>query len=38
MDELIASICNTANESLYTKNIKHFEKIEELTILDLKKK
>lgn len=33
MDELIASICISNQEALYTRNLKHFERIEELAIL-----
>lgn len=32
MDELIAGICITNNEELYTGNIRHFKKIPELSI------
>jgi predicted nucleic acid-binding protein len=35
MDELIASICISNQETLYTINLKHFERIEELVILGL---
>ncbi len=34
MDELIASICIANNERFLTRNIKHFEKIEDLTIIN----
>jgi len=34
MDELIASICIVHQESLYSGNVKHFERIEDLNIYD----
>ena len=34
MDELIAGVCLAYNEVLYTHNIKHFENIEDLTVID----
>jgi len=37
MDELIASICNVHQESLYSGNIKHFERIDDLNIYDWNK-
>jgi len=37
MDELIASICIVHQESLYSGNIKHFERIDDLNIYDWNK-
>ena len=37
MDELIASICIVHQESLYSGNVKHFERIDALNIYDWKK-
>jgi len=37
MDELIASICIMHQESLYSGNVKHFEKIDDLNIYDWNK-
>jgi len=37
MDELIASICITHKETLYSGNIKHFERIDDLNIKDWNK-
>jgi predicted nucleic acid-binding protein len=37
MDELIASICITHQETLYSGNIKHFERIDDLNIKDWNK-
>ena len=37
MDELIASICIVHQESLYSVNVKHFEKIDALNINDWNK-
>ena len=37
MDELIASICIVHQESLYSGNVKHFEKIDALNINDWNK-
>jgi len=37
MDELIASICITHQETLYSGNIKHFERIDALNIKDWNK-
>ncbi len=34
MDEFIASICLANNEIFYTRNKNHFEKIEQLSIID----
>ena len=34
MDELIASICIVHQESLYSGNVKHFERIDDLTTID----
>ncbi len=34
MDELIASICIASNETFYTRNERHFEKIEDLSIIN----
>ncbi|MHA1489718.1 MAG: type II toxin-antitoxin system VapC family toxin [Promethearchaeota archaeon] len=34
MDELIASICLAQNEPIYTGNIKHYEKISELALIN----
>ena len=34
MDELIASICLANNETFYTRNKDHFEKIEHLSIIN----
>lgn len=37
MDELIASICIVHQESLYSGNVKHFERIDDLNINDWNK-
>ena len=37
MDELIASICIVHQESLYSGNVKHFERIDDLNIYDWNK-
>jgi len=37
MDELIASICIAHQETLYSGNIKHFERIDDLNIKDWNK-
>ena len=37
MDELIASICIVHQESLYSGNVKHFERIDDLDIYDWNK-
>lgn len=37
MDELIASICIVHQESLYSGNVKHFERIDDLDINDWNK-
>ena len=37
MDELIASICIVHQESLYSGNVKHFERIDDLNITDWNK-
>jgi len=37
MDELIASICIVYQESLYSGNVKHFERIDDLNIYDWNK-
>jgi predicted nucleic acid-binding protein len=34
IDELIASICITHQETLYSGNVKHFERIDDLNIYD----
>jgi len=34
MDELIASICLASNEVFYTRNTRHFEKIEDLSVIN----
>jgi len=38
MDELIAGVCMANNETLYTGNIRHFEKIPELSLINWRKK
>ncbi|MHA1509566.1 MAG: type II toxin-antitoxin system VapC family toxin [Promethearchaeota archaeon] len=37
MDELIASICIVHQESLYSGNVKHFERIDDLNLFDWNK-
>ena len=37
MDELIASICIVHQESLYSGNVKHFERIDDLNLYDWNK-
>jgi tRNA(fMet)-specific endonuclease VapC len=37
MDELIASICIAHNESFYTGNVQHFERVEDLNIINWSK-
>ena len=37
MDELIDSICIVHQESLYSGNVKHFERIDDLNIFDWNK-
>ncbi|MHA1669397.1 MAG: type II toxin-antitoxin system VapC family toxin [Promethearchaeota archaeon] len=37
LDELIASICIVHQETLYSGNVKHFERIDDLTTIDWNK-